>query len=43
MVADGKDLNEIDLSAFVNGMYFVKIHLEGSNVTRVKKIIVKHP
>jgi cyanophycinase-like exopeptidase len=42
MVADGKDLNEIDLSAYSNGMYFVKIHLEGSNVIRVKKIIVKH-
>lgn len=42
MVAEGKDIDEIDLSGYANGIYFVKIHLEGINLTRVEKIIVKH-
>ena len=41
-VAEGKAMQELDFSDYANGMYLVKIELEGNSETRVQKIIVKH-
>ncbi|MBK6984392.1 MAG: T9SS type A sorting domain-containing protein [Bacteroidetes bacterium] len=41
-VAEEKLMKEIDFSDYSDGMYFVKIELEGNSETKVQKIIVKH-
>lgn len=42
LVAEEKTLQKLDFSDYANGMYFVKIELEGNSETKVQKIIVKH-
>lgn len=41
-VAEEKAMQELDFSDYANGMYLVKIELEGKSETKVQKIIVKH-
>jgi hypothetical protein len=42
LVAEEKSTKEIDFSDYSDGMYFVKIELEGNSKKKVQKIIVKH-
>lgn len=42
LVAQEKTIQELDFRNYANGMYFVKIELDGNSETKVQKIIVKH-
>ena len=41
-VDEEKAMQDLDFSDYANGMYLVKIELEGNSETRIQKIIVKH-